>query len=40
MAITLGVLPWVFFFVFTQQTVDALFRLWTPAANVTTALGL
>jgi NADH-quinone oxidoreductase subunit M len=27
MAILLGVLPWVFFFVFTQQTVNALFGL-------------
>src|SRR2546430_3301035 len=27
MAILLGILPWVFFFVFTQQTVDAMFKL-------------
>ena len=27
MAIALGVLPWVFFFVFTQQTVNALFKI-------------
>jgi NADH-quinone oxidoreductase subunit M len=29
MAVLLGVLPTVFFFVFTQQTVDALFKLFT-----------
>jgi len=34
MAILLGVLPWLFFFVFTQQTVDALFALFRPAAAV------
>src|SRR5687767_8174269 len=27
MAIALGVLPWIFFFVFTQQTVNALFKI-------------
>jgi NADH-quinone oxidoreductase subunit M len=34
MAVALGVLPWLFFFVFTQQTVDALFALFRPAAAV------
>jgi NADH-quinone oxidoreductase subunit M len=31
MAIALGVLPWVFFFVFTQQTVSALFKVFGVA---------
>jgi NADH-quinone oxidoreductase subunit M len=33
MAVLLGILPWVFFFVFTQPTVNALFGLFRPAAN-------
>jgi len=32
MAIALGVLPWVFFFVFTQQTVSAFFKIFGPGA--------
>jgi NADH-quinone oxidoreductase subunit M len=32
MAILLGVLPWVFFFVFTQSTVNALFALFRDGA--------
>jgi NADH-quinone oxidoreductase subunit M len=38
MAIALGVLPWVFFFVFTQQTVEAMFRLFEPVGKV--AMGM
>jgi NADH-quinone oxidoreductase subunit M len=30
MAIALGVLPWIFFFVFTQETVSALFKVFVP----------
>jgi NADH-quinone oxidoreductase subunit M len=35
MAIALGILPTLFFFVYTNQTVAALFKLFEPAANVT-----
>ncbi|MGH7214951.1 MAG: hypothetical protein ACREIT_09325, partial [Tepidisphaeraceae bacterium] len=33
MAIALGILPWVTFFIFTNQTVNAFFKLLGPAAS-------